>query len=91
MHTEHAGGDVADRTEQECHADLHQRLLGLAGVLGNEPEYDQNALGLVDRVGTDPPRIPLCLSSMNVAMQPNVSDYRYWLHHRLYYKALGKA
>lgn len=37
------------------------------------------------------PRIPVFQPYLCVAMQPNVSGYRYWFHRQLDYRTLSKA
>ena len=37
------------------------------------------------------PRIPLFQPYLNVAMQKNVTGYRYWFHRQLDYRQLEKA
>ena len=37
------------------------------------------------------PRIPLFQPTLSVAMQKNMSGYRYWFHRQLDYRTLAKA
>jgi hypothetical protein len=47
--------------------------------------------GFVDLAFEDVPRIPLFQPYLNVAMQKNVTGYRYWFHRQLDYRSLAKA
>jgi peptide/nickel transport system substrate-binding protein len=62
-----------------------------AAAIGNKADYDKNVLDFIDLAWTDLPRIPLYQPDVNIAMQHNISGYRYWFHRRLDYKGLVKT
>jgi peptide/nickel transport system substrate-binding protein len=62
-----------------------------AAAEGNQATYDKDVKSFVDLAFNDIPRIPLFQPYSNVAMQKNVSDYQYWFHRRLDYRALVKG
>ena len=47
--------------------------------------------GFVEMAFHDVPRVPLYQPYLNVAMQKNMSGYRYWFHRRLDYRSLAKG
>jgi peptide/nickel transport system substrate-binding protein len=53
--------------------------------------YEKDVKGFIDKSFADVPRIPLYQPYLNVAMQKNVSGYRYWFHRQLDYRSLVKA
>ena len=53
--------------------------------------YDKNVKGFVGKAFDEVPRIPLFQPYLNVAMQKNISGYRYWFHRQLDYRSLVKA
>ncbi|MBX3502282.1 MAG: ABC transporter substrate-binding protein [Alphaproteobacteria bacterium] len=55
------------------------------------PEYEAAVKGFVDTAFEDVPRIPLFQPLLNVAMQKNVTGYRYWFHRQLDYRQLVKG
>jgi peptide/nickel transport system substrate-binding protein len=62
-----------------------------AAAEGDKAAYDMNVKGFVEKSFTDIPRIPLFQPSLSVAMQKNVTGYRYWFHRQLDYRTLAKA
>ncbi|QQS13035.1 MAG: ABC transporter substrate-binding protein [Rhodospirillales bacterium] len=55
------------------------------------PEYDAAVKGFVDTAFEEVPRVPLFQPLLNVAMQKNVTGYRYWFHRQLDYRQLAKG
>ncbi len=62
-----------------------------AAAEGNTAAYDTNVKGFVEKSFTDIPRIPLFQPTLSVAMQKNVTGYRYWFHRQLDYRTLAKT
>jgi peptide/nickel transport system substrate-binding protein len=62
-----------------------------AAAAGDRAAYDHDVEGFVDKAFADVPRIPLYQPYLNVAMQKNMSGYRYWFHRRLDYRTLVKG
>ena len=54
-------------------------------------EYDRLVRGFIDLAYAEVPRIPLFQPYLNVAMQKNITGYRYWFHRQLDYRQLVKA
>ena len=51
----------------------------------------KNVKGFVDKAFDEVPRVPLFQPYLNVAMQKNISGYRYWFHRQLDYRTLVKG
>ena len=51
----------------------------------------QSVKGFVKKSFDEVPRIPLFQPTLSVAMQKNISGYRYWFHRQLDYRSLAKA
>jgi peptide/nickel transport system substrate-binding protein len=58
---------------------------------GDQPRYETSVKGFVEKALAEVPRIPLFQPTLGVAMQKNVSGYRYWFHRQLDYRTLVKA
>lgn len=54
-------------------------------------EYDDAVKGFVDIAFEEVPRIPIFQPLLNVAMQKNITGYRYWFHRQLDYRQLVKG
>ncbi len=54
-------------------------------------EYEDAVNGFVDIAFEEVPRVPLFQPLLNVAMQKNVTGYRYWFHRQLDYRQLAKS
>jgi len=54
-------------------------------------EYEEAVKGFVDIAFEEVPRIPLFQPLLNVAMQKNITGYRYWFHRQLDYRQLAKG
>jgi peptide/nickel transport system substrate-binding protein len=54
-------------------------------------EYDDAVKGFVDMAFEEVPRIPVFQPLLNVAMQKNITGYRYWFHRQLDYRQLVKG
>ena len=54
-------------------------------------EYEEAVKGFVDIAFEEVPRVPLFQPLLNVAMQKNVTGYRYWFHRQLDYRQLAKG
>jgi peptide/nickel transport system substrate-binding protein len=55
------------------------------------PEYDAAVKGFIDIAFEEVPRVPIFQPLLNVAMQKNVTGYRYWFHRQLDYRQLVKG
>ena len=53
--------------------------------------YEKNVKNFVNKAFVEVPRIPLLQPYLNVALQKNVSGYRYWFHRQLDYRSLVKG
>jgi peptide/nickel transport system substrate-binding protein len=53
--------------------------------------YEKDVKGFIDKAFAEVPRIPLFQPYLNVAMQKNISGYRYWFHRQLDYRSLAKG
>jgi len=62
-----------------------------AAAEGDESGYAASVKGFVDKAFLDVPRVPLFQPYLNVALQKNISGYRYWFHRQLDYRSLVKA
>jgi len=62
-----------------------------AAAAGDTATYDKDVKGFVEQAFHDVPRVPLYQPYLNVAMQKNMSGYRYWFHRRLDYRSLAKG
>jgi len=58
---------------------------------GDAAIYDKDVKGFVEMAFLEVPRIPLYQPYLNVAMQHNITGYRYWFHRRLDYRYLAKG
>jgi peptide/nickel transport system substrate-binding protein len=58
----------------------------------NDPQTYRNAVeGFIKLAFEDVPRVILFQPTVDVAMQKNVTGYRYWFHRMLDYRPLAKA
>jgi len=57
----------------------------------DQATYDGSVKGFVEKAFAEVPRLPLFQPMLSVAMQKNVSGYRYWFHRQLDYRTLAKA
>ncbi len=55
------------------------------------PEYEAAVKGFIDIAFEEVPRVPIFQPLLNVAMQKNVTGYRYWFHRQLDYRQLAKG
>ena len=62
-----------------------------AAAIGDETVYDKNVTGFIQKAFDEVPRIPLFQPTLSMAMQKNVSGYRYWFHRQLDYRQLAKG
>ena len=62
-----------------------------AAAEGDEGGYEKSVKGFVDKAFVEVPRIPLFQPYLNVALQRNVTGYRYWFHRQLDYRTLAKG
>ena len=63
----------------------------VAATNGDQTRYHADVKGFIDKAFAEVPRVPLYQPYLNVAMQKNISGYRYWFHRRLDYRWLVKA
>ena len=54
-------------------------------------EYEEAVKGFVDIAFEEVPRVPIFQPLLDVAMQKNVTGYRYWFHRQLDYRQLAKG
>jgi peptide/nickel transport system substrate-binding protein len=54
-------------------------------------EYEEAVKGFLDIAFEEVPRVPIFQPLLNVAMQKNVTGYRYWFHRQLDYRQLAKG
>jgi peptide/nickel transport system substrate-binding protein len=62
-----------------------------AAAANDKATYDKSVRGFVEKAFAEVPRVPLFQPSLSVAMQKNVSGYRYWFHRQLDYRSLAKG
>ena len=53
--------------------------------------YETSVKGFVEKAFVEVPRIPLFQPYLNVAMQKDISGYRYWFHRQLDYRTLARG
>jgi peptide/nickel transport system substrate-binding protein len=62
-----------------------------AAAIGDKTAYERSVKGFVKKSFDEVPRIPLFQPTLSMALQKNVSGYRYWFHRQLDYRTLAKA
>jgi peptide/nickel transport system substrate-binding protein len=62
-----------------------------AAANGDKAAYEKSVVGFIQKSFDDVPRIPLFQPTLSMAMQKNVSGYRYWFHRQLDYRTLAKG
>ncbi len=62
-----------------------------AAASGDTATYEKDVKGFIGKAFAEVPRIPLFQPYLAVAMQKNVSGYRYWFHRQLDYRSLVKG
>jgi peptide/nickel transport system substrate-binding protein len=67
------------------------KLIDAARFEADPQKYQEEFEGFITIAFTDMPRIPLFQPWLDVAMQKNVTGYRYWFHRQLDYQPLAKA
>jgi peptide/nickel transport system substrate-binding protein len=67
------------------------KLIDAARFETDPQKYKDEVDGFIKIAFDDIPRIPLFQPSLDVAMQKNVTGYRYWFHRQLDYRQLAKA
>jgi peptide/nickel transport system substrate-binding protein len=67
------------------------KLIDAARFESDPHKYDEEVENFVNLSFTDVPRIPIFQPSLDVAMQKNVTGYRYWFHRQLDYRQLAKT
>src|SRR5262245_409089 len=53
--------------------------------------YEGSVKGFVEKAFVEVPRIPLFQPYLNVALQKDISGYRYWFHRQLDYRTLARG
>ena len=53
--------------------------------------YEKSVKGFVEKAFVEVPRIPLFQPYLNVALQKDISGYRYWFHRQLDYRTLARG
>jgi peptide/nickel transport system substrate-binding protein len=67
------------------------KLIDAARFETDPRKYDEEVEGFIVIAFADVPRIPVFQPSLDVAMQKNVTGYRYWFHRQLDYRQLAKT
>ncbi len=67
------------------------KLIDAARFETDPKKYKEEILGFIQLAFTEIPRIPLFQPYLDVAMQKNVTGYRYWFHRQLDYRQLAKT
>lgn len=67
------------------------KLIDAARFETDPQKYKEEILGFIQIAFAETPRIPLFQPYLDVAMQKNVTGYRYWFHRQLDYRQLAKA
>jgi peptide/nickel transport system substrate-binding protein len=67
------------------------KLIDAARFETDPKKYKEETLGFIQLAFTETPRIPLFQPYLDVAMQKNVTGYRYWFHRQLDYRQLAKT
>ena len=67
------------------------KLIDAARFEPDPQKYDEEVEDFITLAFTDVPRIPLFQPSLDVAMQKNMTGYRYWFHRQLDYRQLVKT
>jgi peptide/nickel transport system substrate-binding protein len=67
------------------------KLIEAARFETDPPKYADEVEGFIRIAFADVPRIPLLQPSLDVAMQKEVTGYRYWFHRQLDYRPLAKV
>jgi peptide/nickel transport system substrate-binding protein len=62
-----------------------------AAARGDTASYEKSVKGFVEKSFAEVPRIPLFQPTLSIAMQKNISGYRYWFHRQLDYRTLAKG
>jgi peptide/nickel transport system substrate-binding protein len=62
-----------------------------AAATKDRATYDQSVKGFVEKAFAEVPRVPLFQPMLSMALQKNVSGYRYWFHRQLDYRSLAKG
>ena len=62
-----------------------------AAASGDKAGYEKSVTGFVKKAFEEVPRVPLFQPTLSMALQKNVSGYRYWFHRQLDYRTLAKA
>jgi peptide/nickel transport system substrate-binding protein len=63
----------------------------VAAAVDDTAAYDKNVQGFVKKAFDEVPRIPLFQPTLSVAMQKNITGYRYWFHRQLDYRTIAKT
>jgi peptide/nickel transport system substrate-binding protein len=67
------------------------KLIDTARFEADSQKYTEEVENFISLAFSDVPRIPLYQPSLDVAMQKNITGYRYWFHRRLDYRQLVKS
>jgi peptide/nickel transport system substrate-binding protein len=63
----------------------------VAGAAKDQAAYEKAVSGFVQMSFDEVPRVPIYQPMLNVAMQRNISGYKYWFHRQLDYRQLSKG
>jgi peptide/nickel transport system substrate-binding protein len=67
------------------------KLIDAARFETDPQKYKDEVVGFIRIAFADIPRIPLFQPSLEIAMQKNITGYRYWFHRQLDYRQLAKT
>jgi peptide/nickel transport system substrate-binding protein len=67
------------------------KLIDTARFEPDPKKYDEEVERFITIAFEDVPRIPLFQPTLDIAMQKNVTGYRYWFHRQLDYRQLVKT
>ena len=67
------------------------KLIDAARFETDPQKYEEEVQGFIHIAFDEVPRIPLFQPFLDVAMQKNVTGYRYWFHRQLDYRQLAKT
>ncbi len=67
------------------------KLVDAARFETDPAKYKEEVIGFIKIAYDEVPRVPLFQQYLNVAMQRDVTGYRYWFHRQLDYRQLGRA
>jgi peptide/nickel transport system substrate-binding protein len=67
------------------------KLIEAAKFETDPVKYQEECKGFIKMAFDEVPRVPIFQPSLDVAMQKNITGYRYWFHRQLDYRQLAKT